>query len=162
MRAGDWTLPHGGLSGLHLETAKDFRDFAPHPDSLVLFFSESLQECSQPVRHPSTESADLGADTHDFWQLIFIIPPELNRPGLIDLRDQRIPIDEFVWKPPVDSLISSGHGSRGLPWKRKQTLEIVSSDESSVSVKLDWGDPFPGWGQTDRDYTATFAAPRPP
>ncbi|WP_438004457.1 hypothetical protein WME89_37575 [Sorangium sp. So ce321] len=180
MRAGDWPLPP-------VASPASFTEFTsylfhpkpslghppPHPDSLVLVFSESVQECSQPVLRPSTElPADPDADTHDFWQVILVIPPELNRPGLIDLRDDRIGTYLGFWNSPYAGGIGSSGGSGEwtsviigttiVPGKREKTLEIVSSDASSVSVKLDWGDPPFDGGNINGDYTATYCGDAPP
>lgn len=50
-----------------------------------------------------------------------------------------------------------------LDWgKWEKTLEIVGSDASSVSVKLDWGEPPYDGGEIDGDYTATYCGDAPP
>ncbi|XYH93769.1 hypothetical protein ACMHYB_38825 [Sorangium sp. So ce1128] len=42
----------------------------------------------------------------------------------------------------------------GDAWEK--TLEIVSSDASSVAVKLDRGEPPLGWGQIDGERTTAW------
>ncbi|WP_438023959.1 hypothetical protein [Sorangium sp. So ce233] len=173
MRAGDWPLPRVVSPTFFTEFPSNLFDPPPHPDALVLVFSESAQECSQPVLRPSSElPADSGADPRYFWQVILVIPPELNQPGLVDLRDDRIGIYHGFWKPPYAGSIGTSPGSgmwrvwstgATLDWgKSEKTLEIVSSDASSVSVRLDWGEPPYDEGEIDGDYTATYCGDAPP
>ncbi|WP_433935363.1 hypothetical protein AB3662_11660 [Sorangium cellulosum] len=173
MRAGDWPLPPVVSPTFFTEFSSYLLDPPPHPDALVLAFSESVQECSQPVLRPSTElPADPGADPRSFWQVILVIPPELNQPGVIDLRDDRIGMYHGFWKPPYAGSIGDSPGSGAWEvWstgttlesgKWEKTLEIVSSDASSVSVKLDWGEPPYDIGEIDGDYTARYCGHAPP
>ena len=125
------------------------------PDSLVLFFSLDAQECSNPVLagHCSTDAP--------FWQLVLGIPPELARPGLIDLSDQRITeytsITEFTGAMPCSSSGDEGTSQWG-------NLELIN-DGSALSAKLrDFPKFGPGEGpkvgqisypqNIDGDYTA--------
>ncbi|WP_437284555.1 hypothetical protein [Sorangium sp. So ce406] len=159
MRAGDWMLSLEGRSTSSLGLAENLLYPAPHPDSLVLFFSESVQECSRPLIHWPTPCV---RGAHPFWQVILLIPPELNRPGLIDLRDHRIRIYHGVVTPDCGGGFGFSPGTWGASGKWEKTLEIVSSDPGSVSVKLDWGEPSLGWGQIDGDYTAAYCSAAPP
>ncbi|WP_437531251.1 hypothetical protein WME79_01785 [Sorangium sp. So ce726] len=145
----------------------------PHPDSLALFFSDSVQECSQPLIGQGPDGLVLPPAPYAFWQIAFFIPPELNRPGLIDLRDLRVTSYGIVWDTSRGGATFVGGGTWGaLGGDVEKTLEIVSSDASSVSMKLDWG--TPPWrieinGQPYKpdldlggDYTATYCGDPPP
>ncbi|WP_437813984.1 hypothetical protein [Sorangium sp. So ce1078] len=92
------------------------------PDSLVLFFSSVVQECARPF-------VAIRCDNAPIWRFILIVPPELDAPGLIDLSDPRIGFDESFAYPDCSGGGASGTGFQG-------TLEIVSSDETSLFVKL--------------------------
>ncbi|MDC3961730.1 hypothetical protein [Polyangium jinanense] len=149
MRVAELTLlpdtPHGVFEPQYQEI--------PDPDALVLFFSDSLQECSQPVIESGTP---VPACIDPFWQLFLVIPPELNRPGVIDLQDRRIFSYLGVSLPSCGGATESyGHGFVG-------TLEIVESDATSVSVKLNTGTLPPPYPDVDGDYTATFCSTAPP
>ncbi|KYF52719.1 hypothetical protein BE08_13140 [Sorangium cellulosum] len=158
MRASDWMLALGGLTS-SLEAAEDLLDPAPHPDSLVLFFSDSPQECSHPLNKPPTPCT---ADTRQYWQVILVVPPELNRPGLIDLRDRRIRIYTAEVASNCTGLLTFSAGSSSSSGgEREKTLEIVSSDASSVSVTLDWGELPLGWAHVDGDYAAMYCGAAP-
>ncbi|AUX45042.1 uncharacterized protein SOCE26_065230 [Sorangium cellulosum] len=145
----------------------------PHPDSLALFFSDSEQECSRPLIGQARNGLAFNSTSPSFWQIALFIPPELNRPGLIDLRDYRITSYTAVWATSLGGGTSTGPGTLATSGGvEEKTLEIVSSDASSVSVKLHWG--TPPWrikfnGQPYEpdldlggDYTATYCGDPPP
>ncbi|WP_437321784.1 hypothetical protein [Sorangium sp. So ce385] len=144
----------------------------PHPDSLALFISDAAQECSLPLIGRTPDGLADPPAPYAFWQIAFFIPPELNRPGLIDLRDSRITSYGVVWEPSRFGHASVGPGSSVIGGVWEKTLEIVSSDASSVSVKLYWG--LPAWQvelngvpyepdvDFGGDYTATFCGDPPP
>ncbi|XYH95887.1 hypothetical protein ACMHYB_50195 [Sorangium sp. So ce1128] len=147
--------------------------YLPHPDSLALFFSDPGQECSsQPLIGRGPTGLDSTPATYAFWQIALFIPPELNRPGLIDLRDHRIATYMAVWEPSRgggSSLGGGNSGAMGGVWEK--TLEIVSSDANSVSVKLYWGtppwriefngEPYKPDMDLGGDYTATYCGDPP-
>ncbi|WP_437623151.1 hypothetical protein [Sorangium sp. So ce1151] len=108
------------------------------PDTLILFFDSDVQECFPMEIKATCENAPT-------WQLILTIPSELAVPGLIDLSDQRI----FFTESLSEATPSCGFGGRGGPGLGG-TLEIVTSDETSLFVKLRGASMK---GQADGDYT---------
>lgn len=98
------------------------------PDSLVLFFGSEAQECSNPVLAENCSS-----DHQTFWQLVLGIPPELARPGLIDLTDQRISayrtMSNYYGAP--ECLASGEEGPS--EWG---TLELISDGTTALKAKL--------------------------
>jgi hypothetical protein len=90
-----------------------------------------------------------------FSQMILMIPPALDRPGLIDLTDTRIGAYESVWES------TCGGGSGNTPGFRG-TLEIVSSEATTLSVKLQVGVHQAGWPLLDGDYTVLRCGAPPP
>ncbi|WP_437494077.1 hypothetical protein WME75_21770 [Sorangium sp. So ce1014] len=123
------------MNGLQLQ-------YLPHPDSLALFFSDSVQQCSVPLIGRGPDGLLSPPAPYAFWQIAMFIPPELNRPGLIDLRDQRVTTYLAVWAPSRGgSTFLGGGAGYAIGGTAPRTLEIVSSDASSVSVKLYWGTP---------------------
>ncbi|XXT17031.1 hypothetical protein WME94_43065 [Sorangium sp. So ce429] len=169
VRFGD--LLSDPFNRLVLMNGMQFRGL-PHPDSLALFFGDSEQECSRPLIGQGPDGMASTPATYAFWQIALFIPPELNRPGLIDLRDQRITSYGAVSDPSRGGATSLGHGTGGaLGGAPKKNVEIVSSDESSVSVKLYWGTPpwrieFNGEPYKPNldlggDYTATYCGDPP-
>ncbi|WP_437548993.1 hypothetical protein WME97_01820 [Sorangium sp. So ce367] len=144
-----------------------------HPDTLALFFSDSVQGCGLPLIGRGPSPLDSISATDAFWQIALFIPPELNRPGLIDLRDLRITTYLAVWHPSYGGGSALGDGAWGaLGGEADKTLEIVSSDASSVSVKLEWrtppwriefnGVPYKPDLDLGGDYTATYCGAPPP
>jgi hypothetical protein len=111
------------------------------PDALVLYFSNAVEQCAQPVidLEPGVDCDKAGT-----WQFILMIPPELNEPGLIDLSAMHIPFSKTVLFSPCGGAGGSGPGHQG-------TLEIVSSDETSLFVKVR-GAGDENW-PVDGDYT---------
>jgi hypothetical protein len=97
------------------------------PDTLVLFFSSDAQECSTPV---------LAARCNDegrFWQFVIGIPPELARPGLIDLAQPRI--NQYMLtanNSDAPSCMVSGRAGPGQ-WG---TVELIGDGSTTLSVKL--------------------------
>jgi hypothetical protein len=122
------------------------------PDSLVLFFSSDIQECSDPVL------AHRCVGSSPFWQTVVAIPPELARPGLIDLRDHRIIGYSHV--SVIDGSLDCG-GGEGFGPILSGTLEIISSGPSSLSVKLRDGVKNVGGAVIDGDYTAQLCGVPP-
>ncbi|WP_437542344.1 hypothetical protein WME97_29610 [Sorangium sp. So ce367] len=96
------------------------------PDALVLYFSNAVDQCAQPVLDLE---AGVDCDKAGTWQFILMIPPELNEPGLIDLAAMHIPFSKTVIFSGCGGASGSGPGHEG-------TLEIVSSDETSLFVKV--------------------------
>ncbi|WP_437958420.1 hypothetical protein WME76_01345 [Sorangium sp. So ce119] len=94
------------------------------PDSLILFFNSDVQECPPTVIEATCENAPL-------WQLILTIPPDLAVTGLIELSDQRILFSESLSEATPSCAFGSGRGTG-----TRGTLEIVTSDETSLFVKL--------------------------
>ncbi|WP_437781034.1 hypothetical protein [Sorangium sp. So ce1097] len=95
------------------------------PDSLILVFNSDVQECPPTLIEATCDNAPI-------WQLILTLPPELDTPGLIDLSDSRIRSRETL------SFNDNGCGFGG-GWSffgYRGTLEIISTDETSLFVKL--------------------------
>ncbi|WP_437813986.1 hypothetical protein [Sorangium sp. So ce1078] len=124
------------------------------PETMLLIFDSGAQECVPTVIKATCDNAPI-------WQLILSIPPEIDidTPGLIDLTDRRIAFYETLSENHSGCVFGRGIGAftgyRG-------TLEIVSSDETSLFVKLR------GAGMKDQvkgDYTVercgAAAAPAP-
>jgi hypothetical protein len=131
--------------------------FWSDPDSLVLFFSSDFQQCNDPV----LARRCLGAAP--FWQAIVAIPPELARPGLIDLQDPRI--RGYTSLSAMDGTPACGGGG-GLGPLSTGTLEILESGPAGLALKLSGGAPGFGNVMLDGEYTAqicgTLAAALPP
>ncbi|XXT25243.1 hypothetical protein WME94_27295 [Sorangium sp. So ce429] len=96
------------------------------PDALVLFFSSEVQQCADPV---IDMQIGVTCDIAPAWQFILMIPPELNKPGLIELSDIRIGFHK-------ETMLLDCGGGGGMGTGHNGTLEIVSSDETSVVVKV--------------------------
>ncbi|WP_437972175.1 hypothetical protein WMF04_24045 [Sorangium sp. So ce260] len=169
VRFGD--LLEDPFNRLVLMNGMQFRRL-PHPDALALFFSDSGQECSRPLIGQGPDGLILPPATYTFWQLALFIPPELNRAGLIDLRDTRITSYGIVWDSLRGGNTAVGAGSGGFfGGVDEKTLEIVSSDASSVSVKLFYGtppwrlefngEPYKPDLDLGGDYTATYCGDPP-
>jgi hypothetical protein len=95
------------------------------PDTLILFFSSDAQECSNPVL--VTRCNDEGK----FWQYVVGIPPELARPGPIDLTEPRLN-HYMLTANNIESPACTGTGSAGSAgWG---TVELVSQEGAAVSV----------------------------
>lgn len=94
------------------------------PDALVLAFSSAPQQCGDSRVSATCDKATI-------WQLILSIPPELDRPGMIDLQDRRIGFDWAVAEHPESCAFGAGQESGYMG-----TLEITSLDPASVTVKL--------------------------
>ncbi|WP_434045071.1 MULTISPECIES: hypothetical protein [Sorangium] len=95
------------------------------PDTLLLVFNSDVQECPPTVIEATCDNAPI-------WQLILALPPELDTPGLIDLSDDRIHFYETLSDDANGCAFGSGRGFLGY----RGTLEIVSTDETSLFVKL--------------------------
>lgn len=95
------------------------------PDTLLLVFNSDVQECPPTVIEATCDNAPI-------WQLILALPPELDMPGLIDLSDDRIHFYETLSEDANGCAFGGGRGFFGY----RGTLEIVSTDETSLFVKL--------------------------
>ncbi|WP_437522061.1 hypothetical protein WME79_30545 [Sorangium sp. So ce726] len=123
-----------GASGLHAVAQET-------PDALVLYFSNAVEQCAQPV---IDLKIGVNCDRAGIWQFILHIPPELNKPGLIDLYTMQILFSKSV-------ILSDCGGGGGMGPGHRGTLEIVSSDETSLFVKVR-GAGDQNW-PVDGDYT---------
>ncbi|KYF84561.1 hypothetical protein BE11_17610 [Sorangium cellulosum] len=112
MRAGD------------LPSDFNFRSWED-PDTFILVFNSDVQECPPTVIEATCDNAPI-------WQLILALPPELDTPGLIDLSDDRIRFYETLSENANGCAFGFGRGFLGY----RGTLEIVSTDETSLFVKL--------------------------
>lgn len=121
------------------------------PDAVAFFFSNYPQECEDPIIHPPNSCSS----TIGVWQHIIAIPPELNRPGVINLTDPRAITALSWWENPcfTSELDDLGRFSG--------TLEIVGGDATSVSVKLSSTPQHVFWEHVDGDYTATNCSEAP-
>ncbi|AUX46467.1 hypothetical protein SOCE26_079730 [Sorangium cellulosum] len=94
------------------------------PDALVLFFSDSAQQCADPV--VSTE-----CDGESVWQFILVLPPGLDTPGIVAPSTPGVYWQNYE-RYPYPSC--GGGGGGGTPFGG--TIEIVSSDATSLHVKV--------------------------
>ncbi|WP_437708522.1 hypothetical protein WMF45_30400 [Sorangium sp. So ce448] len=106
-----------GASGVHAIAQET-------PDGLVLYFSNAVEQCAQPV---IDLEIGVNCDKAGIWQFILTIPPELNKPGLINL-------NTIFFSKSV--ILSDCGGGSGVGPGHQGTLEIVSSDETSLFVKV--------------------------
>lgn len=60
------------------------------PNSLVLFFVNPGQQCAHPGIGSNCPQGGTGCAAVPSQQFVLTIPPELDKPGLIDLYDSRI------------------------------------------------------------------------
>ncbi|XXX77548.1 hypothetical protein WMF30_02070 [Sorangium sp. So ce134] len=121
------------------------------PDTTLLIFDSDAQECVPTVIQATCDNAPI-------WQLILSIPPEidLGTPGLIDLTDKRISFREALSEDRSGCAFGGGVGALS---GYRGTLEIVSSDETSLLVKLRGAGMN---GQGNGDYTVErCGAPAP-
>lgn len=116
------------------------------PGDLVLAFSSEAQACAQPVIQFEPDPDACASEA--FWQTILVLPADRAHPGLIDLDDPDIYVYRAAWMP------ECGGGSGNTPGI-EGTLEIVSLDAASVSVKLAL-ESQSGWPTGNGDYTASF------
>jgi hypothetical protein len=101
------------------------------PNSLVLFFVNPGQQCAHPGIGSNCSQGGMGVcAAGPSQQFVLLIPPELDKPGLINLDDSRIGYEVDVATPGWGG---GGGGGRG---DASGTLNIVSSDETSLSVVL--------------------------
>jgi hypothetical protein len=119
----------------------------PDPESLVLIMASAPQECADALNPPACEDAPA-------WELILSIPPELNRPGAIDLEDPRIGFHNEIR---LDKKCGGGYGYGSGYWG---TLTILSLDETSVSFTLS-GATATSDLSFDGDYVAARCGPAP-
>ena len=118
------------------------------PDDLVILFASEAQECADPlIQKP--DSVGCGSAQEDElldWQVFVVVPADLVGVGLVDLDGPTIYyVYSRMW---TTCGYSVGHldGAAG-------TLDIVSLDATSISVKLDL-DPSPTFPDINGDYTA--------
>jgi hypothetical protein len=107
------------------------------PDALVLSLANVDQSCGFLMPDPLTD----GPCTPEMeWQLLLAIPPAVNRPGLIDLGDPRVQFASATrFADCVGGATGTGHGTAG-------TLELLASDETSVTFELHGAEPGPTSG----------------
>jgi hypothetical protein len=101
-------------------SVSDPAPFTVDPEALVLMFSNRPEPCADP---------QIGSDgANAAWQAMLVVPPDLARPGRLDLSDPRIWY--LVWTY-ADTGIGGGYSDAF-----GATLDIASADASSVGVKL--------------------------
>jgi hypothetical protein len=166
MYASQWSAGAPHDPGLVLLPASD-------PGDLMLFFASKAQSCAEPVllapscqepEIPLDPSTDFACPAELFWQTIMVVPAPLVQPGVIDVADviyMYMARDAMLMSGPLPRCydvcgaeVNPLIGSFG-------TLEIVSLDATSVSVKVDL-DPRVGWPDSNGDYTASFCSPPSP
>lgn len=121
------------------------------PEALILFFSSEAQECADPlvVDHTGGQNGGQGAG----WQIYIGVPSDRVQPGVIPLDTAHVHfIALHEWWPSGEV---SGVLSNGFP-ETVGTLEIVSLDAASVSVKLALQGLVPSDGAISGDYTASL------
>jgi hypothetical protein len=143
MRFSQWAIPPMGGSLFEISLWD-----TPEPDALVLFFASRSQACAAPLIQIDPGADPAACEGQAFWQAIVILPPDRAHPGVIDLDDPGIPVYRAIWEP------SCGGGCGNTPGV-PGTLEIVSLDEASVSVRLDV-DPQQGLTVQNGDYIASI------
>jgi len=144
----------GGISALAIRGADAPVSFSStmDPESLVLFFASTPLQCAEPaITFPDIGGPCPGAPV---WQLILSIPPELNRPGVVDLADPRI---NFSHNIRFDDCGGGSAWGVGGYWG---TLTILSADDDSVSVQLS-GTSATATVNFDGDYVAERCGPAP-
>lgn len=130
------------------------------PDALVLFLSSEGEACSEP-------GVTLPCNATGSWQYMLFIPPELDDVGPIDLEDPRITLAQAGVPPLAGGQTACGFGfGMGSGIASHGTLEIVSSDPTSLSLKISGGVTAIPNDVIDGAYTATRCgappAPRAP
>jgi hypothetical protein len=120
MRAGD--LPPGTApwSG------------TPDPDALVLLFASKAQQCAAPWFNGTLQPPPCTAP--GWWQAALLVPPDLDRPGPVDLSDPWI-----AWAATEVFANCQGGGQEVSQGRVGGTLDILSSDPGSLSVELSGG-----------------------
>jgi hypothetical protein len=106
------------------------------PNSLVLYFSNVGQQCASPVVPPTCQPGPVGPSGQAgapvaTQQLMLVIPPNLDAPGLIDMQADQIPFAESAASPTCNG---SAGGGGGVVFTG--TLDILSSDPTGLSVVL--------------------------
>jgi hypothetical protein len=145
----------GGVSALAIRGADAPVSFVStmDPETLVLFFASTPLQCAEPViTFPDVGGPCPGGPG---WQLILTIPPELNRPGVVDLDDPRIGFSRTIRLDDCGG--GFGYGFGGGYWG---TLTILSVDDDSVSVQLS-GTAASATVTFDGDYVAERCGPAP-
>lgn len=128
---------------------------APDPDSLVLLFSSDLQQCS------SNPVLPMQCDATPFWQSAYLIPPELNHVGPIDLLNRRTLVFQQGMFPSGNNNYPCDFGT--MTWRGfGDTLEIISSGPSSLVVNLSEGTHAMPNIPIDGDYLVHRCGPPPP
>jgi hypothetical protein len=122
------------------------------PDALVLALANVDQSCGFLMPDPLLGGGPCAPE--DQWQLLLAIPPAVNRPGLIDLGDPRVQFASAArFADCSGGATGTGHGTAG-------TLEILASDETSVTFQLEAG--FPEETLSGVFVAARCGAPPPP
>ncbi len=106
----------------------------PDPDALVLLFSNQPQVCADPAIGSVCSIAEV-------WQCALVVPPDLVRVGPVDLANPRISVYSWAYFGGGGEgvLCGGGGGGGGGGPAPGGTLEIVSSDAGSVSVRVSGG-----------------------
>ncbi|WP_437672120.1 hypothetical protein [Sorangium sp. So ce131] len=94
------------------------------PDALALFFSDSAQQCADPV-------VSTACDDEFAWQFILVLPPGLDTPGVVAPGTPGVYWQEYERYP---SPSCGGGGGGGTPFGG--TIEIVSIDATSLHVRV--------------------------
>jgi hypothetical protein len=127
MRFDAWTPPPPDEEDL----VPDYRELGIAPDALVLFFADEPESCAQPFRAPEPlESRDCADDPAS--HTTFIIPPELDHDGWVDLRDPRILGSTFTWGRgcAFSGAVSSGWlGAVDLGKRGSDTIDVNLEDQ---------------------------------
>ena len=142
----------GGISALAMRGADAPVSFdsTMDPETLVLFFASTPLQCAEPALTFPDPCAGAPAS----WQFILSIPPELNRPGVVDLADPRIGFSYTI------RFADCGGGSGWSVGGHWGTLTILSVDDDSVSVQLS-GTAASATVTFDGDYVAERCGPAP-
>jgi hypothetical protein len=142
----------GGISALAIRGADAPVSFdsTMDPETLVLFFASTPLQCAEPALTFPDPCAGAPAS----WQFILSIPPELNRPGVVDLADPRIGFSHTIR---YDDCGGGSAWGVGGYWG---TLTILSVDDDAVSVQLSGTSPT-ATVSFDGDYVAERCGPAP-
>jgi hypothetical protein len=110
----------------------EFPTSADDPDRLVLLFSNAALSCQSPTM-------TCGADS--VWETVMSVPSDLVRVGPIDLGNPRVTLTEWQLFGGEMGMCGGGGGGagEGTPPAPGKTLEIVSTDSGSISIKLSGG-----------------------
>jgi hypothetical protein len=105
---------------------------AVDPDALLVFFASEAQSCGEPVIPLPFD----GSCEQSMWQLAVIVPADLDKPGTVELSaPPTLTYQGAVDVSGGDCSVFGAGASPGWPG----TMEIVSLDSTSLSVKLSNG-----------------------